>query len=178
MTEDILTDANEDGFPDSPADPHHPDAVFLLHVQATIQGADKYNADQSGHYFQWLANAKENWRSKAIKIPLPACYPALQRNVAVSWSERTITISYGPEKVVRPLPVMPWDEVPVEPAEGEYSFGPPISDYGDFARGFWDGGSNVEPGFIALHGGRQYRFHVIGQPGTLIYRRMWLPVEA
>lgn len=147
-----------------------PSTVFAQLVRAVLWLQDAYVAKWVPAFWQGYNNAKLNWEARRIKVPyLP---PRKRLYIPVDYENETVgKAEYGPELVVAPVPVAPWDALePPSPPDGLVTFGPPI---GGGYQGYLDGGSTVEPGHETVGpDGKRYVFHTSYNPmGVTMY---WL----
>jgi len=124
----------------------------------------------------WFLGAVANWVRLLREQPSfprgPVPQPPLKLHYlwVETESDNDPEVVEGPEFVANPY--IP----PVKPTlpDGIVAFGP---DSDDGTGSYYVGPTNtVQPGTHARRDGKEYVFIVIGRLGTLVYRKMWIPV--
>jgi len=161
----------------SAIDPFNPDVLFAQSYNLLKYIVDTRNAANLRRYLSRYKQIAYNWRVQRVKFPLPA--PETAWEVEADFEQRRI-IYFGESRtgqlVTEPLPA-PWDIPEPKPPDNNVYFGPAVDG--------WPGAfyatheTTVPPGTKATHNktGKKYVLIEIGKPGSIIYRKLWAPVE-
>ena len=136
---------------------------------------DQHNFNRGQHFMRALSNWERNF-SHGTRSPVPQ--PPLKLHYG--WVENIDdfgegisndpTVTEGPDFVAEPY--VPPVDAPLP--DGIVAFG---FDADDGTGSYYVGPTNtVRPGTHAMKDGAEYVFVVIGRLGTLVYRKMWIPV--
>jgi len=147
------------------------DAVKALAVRQLKEMEDRHNFNRRQSYLLAVDNWKRNAaRLAALQQPVPA---VPQPPLAVHYrylDDGEPQVTEGPDFVAPPY------TPPAEPPKpsGIVEFGPALE---DGCGGFLAGPNTTVPaGTLAAKDGKQYILVVIGRPGSINYRRHWLPI--
>ncbi len=161
----------------SAIDPFNADVLFAQAYNLLKDIVDKRNATNLRHYLNRYKQVAYNWRMQRVKFPLPV--PATAWEVEADFEERRI-LYFGESRtgqlVTEPKPA-PWDIPEPAPPDNNVFFGPPVDG--------WPGAyyatheTTVPAGTTATHNetGKKYVLLEIGKPGSIIYRKLWVPAE-
>ncbi len=132
---------------------------------------DRHNFSRRFNFLRAVANWQRNRKGQVPQPPLKLTYLWVENTEDTGFGiSNDPEITEGPELVANPY-VPP---VNMRLSIGIVAFGYPI---GDGSDGYYAGPTNtVQPGTHAVKDGTEYVFVVLGRIGTVIYRKMWIPV--
>ena len=145
-------------------------AVRASGIRQLQEMEDRHNFNRRQHFLRAVSNWERNFFEQGRRGRLPEPILALHyRYVEASKPE----IIEGPDFVAEPYtPPLPPAPLP----DGVVAFG---FDSDDGTGSYYVGPTNtVQPGTHAFKDDVEYVFIVIGRLGTLVYRKMWVPVGA
>ncbi len=149
------------------------DYVRALAIQQLKELEAFHNLQRKLIYQQAIENWKLNFYQKGVRLPVPQPPLAIHYQYKIGEQMDEVITTEGPDFVAEPF--VPPEKAPWEQdfPEGVVDFGPPA---GDGSGILLAGPKNtVPPGTHATKDGREYVFVVLGQPGTLNYRKLWVP---
>jgi len=150
-----------------------PEYVRALAIRQLRELEELHNLRRKMVYLQAVENWKLNFYQKGKRLPVPEPPLAVHYHYPENELTGEVTVTEGPDLVAEPF--VPPENPPWEQdfPEGVVDFGPPT---GDGTGSLLAGPKNtVPPGTHATKDGKEYVFVVIGQPGTLTYRKLWIP---
>lgn len=156
-------------------DPLNIDAVLLSMYQQQIRTADKLNADAVVKFQNDYAQAKLNWTMKGMRFPYDPPRLAASVEAKLTMPDPSVTIKFGPDLVVDPVPPAPWDAPPDPlPPPGSVWF----HDIGAGPDLYAGSGVGVKVGDVRVNpdNGIKYRQIQFGRPGTINYFLGWKAV--
>jgi len=151
------------------------DASFLQAMKLIIRIADSRNARALKDYLSSWEQSNLNWTQQRKQFP--PIEPPFAWEYEIDWENRKL-LYFGPHrdgvKVSERLP-LPWEMEEPEPPKDAVFFGPSIFGW---PGAYWaTEKTTVAPGTVVVKGGVRYRLTELGPKGSLIYRKMWVPVE-
>ena len=164
---------------DIPGSMFDPNVVRAAAIRQLKEMEDRHNFNRR----VWFLRAVENWilnrrHNSALVQPVPqpplAVHYQYVENPKGGNNEPIMT--EGPDLVAEPY-TPPEPPEPTGPLpEGVVAFGPPAEDgTGSFLVA---ANNTVPPGTHAIKGGTEYVLIQLGRIGTMMYRKLWVPVSA
>lgn len=151
-------------------DPRNIDAVIQAMYNQQVRTADKMNTDAAVDFWNGYNNSKTNWLQKGTKVSYASPRPLAKVLAKLEMPDPWVTISFGPELVIDPLPLDPWD-VPTP----QLPHGKEFIDIGADPDFYGAGVTDARQGDIKRHpeNGLRYMFIQTGHPGTINYFLGW-----
>jgi len=131
---------------------------------------DRHNHNRRQHFLRAVSNWERNFFEKGKRFPIPQPPQMLHYLYIEDAGEGEPRVIEGPELVAEPY------SPPVKPTlpDGIVAFGFAVD---DGTGSYYTGPTNtVHPGTHAMKDGKEYVFIIIGRLGTLVYRKMWVPI--
>jgi len=155
------------------ANPFDPVLLFFQFYNSLRRVVDTENTKNLRIYLEGYKQVEQNWRLKGVKLPLPQ--PAKAWELEADIEKRQI-LYFGQSRtgqlVTEPKPA-PWDKPSVAVKDNIY-FGPQVDG--------WPGAyyathkTTVPAGTVTTRKDEQYVLVEMGKPGSIIYRKLWVPV--
>ena len=156
---------------DIPGSIFDPNAVRASAIRQLQEMEDRHNYSRLTHFARAVSDWERNFLGQPnLRQRRPIPQPPLKLHYHYVEADEPQVVE-GPDFVAQPY-VPPGPPPPLP--DGIVAFG---LDSDDGTGSYYVGPTNtVQPGTHAFKDGKEYVFVVIGRLGTLVYRKMWIPI--